>query len=120
MKYVRVIQCVAEGDGVRLEMLGDDDNTHRFEVSPECAGLLGASLTAEFEKLGMEEKAQQLVRPTGMQVARSEQGEPMVIMSLKGGAELPLVFKQESLSVLISELQGLMKAVQPESQIRWR
>ena len=120
MKYVRMVECTAEGDGVRVEMLGDDQERHRFLVSNECAKLLGASLTAQVEKLGLEGKDQQLIRPKGMQTARTDQGEPMVLMTLEGGAELPLVFKPESLTVLISELENLLRAVQPGSQMRWR
>ena len=41
-------------------------------------------------------------------------------MTLKGGVELPLVFKPESLGVLISELEGLRTVLQPGSQVRWR
>jgi hypothetical protein len=119
VKYVRVIEWSAEGDSIRLEMLGEDQETHRFEVSAECAGVLVAALAAEFEKLKVRDKEQQFIRPRGMQTARTEQGEPMILMTLEGGAELPLVFKPESLGVLISELQGLMRAVQPGSQIRW-
>lgn len=120
MKYVRVVQWSAESGSIRLEMLGEDQNIHRFEVSTECAGVLVAALGAEFEKLNMQEKEQQFIRPTGMQTGRTEQGEPMILMSLKGGAELPLVFRPESLGVLISELEGLMRSVQPGSQMRWR
>ncbi len=120
LKYVRVVECSAKGDGIHLDLLGEDQQNHRFEVSGECAGLLAASLAAEVEKLGLDGKAQQLIRPKGMQTGRTDQGEPMVLMALEGGAELPLVFKPESLRVLISELEGLMQAVQPGSQMRWR
>jgi hypothetical protein len=119
LKYVRVVQWSSQDDGIRLEMLGDDEETHRFEVSSECAGALAAALAAELEKLNGAGKEQQFIRPTGMQTAKTEQGEPMILMSLKGGVELPLVFKPESLSAIISELQGLMGAVQTGSQVRW-
>ena len=71
------------------------------------------------EELSVQDKEQQFIRPTGMQTAMTEQGEPMILMALKGGTELPLVFKPESLSVLISQLEGLLRAIQPGSQIRW-
>lgn len=120
MKYLQVVQWSADGGGIRLEMLGEDQNIHRFEVSSECAGVLSAALAAEVEKLNVQEKEQQLIRPTGMQTARTEQGEPMILMTLNGGTELPLVFRTESLGALISELEGLMRSVRPGSQIRWR
>ncbi len=120
MKYVQVVQWSAEGGSIRLEMLGEDQNIHRFEVSSECAGVLVAALAAELEKLNVQDNEQQIIRPTGMQTGKTEQGEPMLFMTLKGGAELPLVFKPESLGVLISELEALMRSVQPGSQIRWR
>lgn len=101
-------------------MLGEDQEIHRFEVSSECAGLLVAALAAELEKLNVQGKEQQFIRPTGMQTARTEQGEPMILMALEGGTELPLVFRPQSLGVLISELEGLMRSVQPGSQMRWR
>lgn len=119
MKYVRVVQWSAENDGIHLEMLGDDQEIHRFEVTAECAGVLVAALAAESEKLNVENKDQQFIRPTGMQTAKTEQGEPVILMSLKGGVELPLVFKPESLGVLIAELEGLMRSIQPGSQVRW-
>lgn len=120
MKYTRVLEWQAERDGIRFEMLGDDQETHRFEVSAECAGTLVAALAAESEKLNAEGKDQQFIRPTGMQTAKTADGEPVILMTLKGGVELPLVFKAESLGVLIAELQGLMGSLQPGSQIRWR
>ena len=101
-------------------MLGEDQNIHHFDVSVECAGVFAAALGAESEKLNGLDKAQQFIRPTGMQTAKTEQGEPMILMSLKGGVELPLVFKQESLGPLISELEGLRKLIEAGSQIRWR
>jgi len=119
LKYVRVVRCAAEDGDIRVEMLGEDQETHRFDVSSECAGLLAASLAVEFEKIEGQDKDRQLIRPTGMQTARTERGEPMILMSLQGGAELPLVFKPESLGVLISELQRLMRSGAPEPQIRW-
>lgn len=118
MKYVRVVQWSAKGDSIHLEMLGEDQGIHHLEIGSECAGVFVAALAAEFEKLNVQDKEQQFIRPTGMQTARTEQGEPMILMTLEGGTELPLVFKPESLGVLISELQGLMR-VQPQSQIRW-
>lgn len=120
MKYTRVLEWKAERDGIRFDMLGEDQETHRFEVSAECAGTLVAALAAESEKLNVENKDQQFIRPTGMQTAKTAEGEPVILMTLKGGVELPLVFKPESLTVLIGELEGLMRSLQPGSQIRWR
>jgi hypothetical protein len=119
LKYDRVVEWSTEGDNIRLEMLGEDQEIHRLEVGSECAGVLVAALAAELEKINGPNKEQQFIRPTGMQTAKTEQGEPMILMSLEGGVELPLVFRAESLGVLISELQGLMRAVQPGSQVRW-
>lgn len=120
MKYVRVVQWSTKGGSIHLELLGDDQEIHRLEVSEECAGALVGALAAESEKLNGEDRDQQFIRPTGMQTAMSGEGEPVILMTLKGGVELPLVFKPESLSVLISELEGLMKVLQPGSQVRWR
>ena len=119
MKFVGVVQWSVERGSVHLEMLGEDQETHRFEVSSECAGVLVAALAAEAEMLEGKDKDQQFIRPTGMQTGRTAEGEPVIVMSLKGGVELPLVFKPESLSVLISQLEGLLRAIQPGSQIRW-
>jgi hypothetical protein len=44
----------------------------------------------------------------------------MLFMTLRGGAELPFVFKRESLDVLISELQKLKALIEPGAQIHWR
>lgn len=120
MKYVRLVQCQAKGDSIRVDLTGEDQQDHSFDVSADCAGALVASLAAEVEKLDLEGREQQFIRPTGMQTARTEDGEPMILMTLKGGVELPLVFKTESLSVLISELEGLKRTLQPGSQMRWR
>ncbi len=119
MKYVGVVQWSVHGDNIHLEMLGEDEAIHALEVSAECAGVLVAALAAESERLNMEDKDQQFVRPTGMQTGRTAEGEPVILMSLKGGVQLPLVFKPESLNVLVSELQGLMRSVQPGSEMRW-
>jgi hypothetical protein len=119
LRYDRVVQWSSKDGSIHLEMLGEDQEIHRLEVSAECAGVLVAALAAEAEKLNTQGKEQQFIRPTGMQTAKTEQGEPMILMALKGGTELPLVFKPESLGVLISELQGLMRAVQSGSQVRW-
>ena len=119
MKYIRVVECAAQGDGIRLDMLAEDQAVHRFEVSAECAGALVAELAAQTGKLNVQDK-QQFIRPTGMQTGKTEKGEPLLFLALEGGAELPLLFKPESLSVLISELEGLRNAVPTEPQIRWR
>jgi hypothetical protein len=120
LKYVRVVSCVAEDDSIRVEMLGEDQENHRFEVGSECAGVLASQLAAEFEKLKSADKEQQFVRPIGLQTAKTEAGEPMLLLTLEGGAELPLVFRPESVGLIISELQGLMGAVQVGPDIRWR
>ncbi len=120
MKYVRVVQCRAEGGGIRVEMLREDQETDRFDVGSECAGLLVAALAAEVEKLKGQDNEQQFIRPVGFQTAMTEAGEPMILFTLEGGAELPLVFRRESVGLIISELQGLMGAVQVGPEIRWR
>ncbi|QDZ06207.1 hypothetical protein FPZ24_00900 [Sphingomonas panacisoli] len=120
MKYVRVVQWATKGDTVQLEMLGEDEQTHTLEVSTDCAGALVAALASEAEKFNAQGKDQQMIRPTGLQTGKTADGEPVILMTLKGGTELPLVFKAESLSVLISELQGLMGSLQQGSQIRWQ
>ena len=119
MKYDRVVQWSVDADSIRLEMLGEDQETHRIEVSTECAGVLVAALAAELAKLDMEGMDQQLIRPTSMQTGSTHDGEPMIILTLKGGMELPLVFKPDSLGVLIAELEKLRGHVQSGSQIRW-
>jgi hypothetical protein len=113
------VQWSAGADGIRLEMLGEDQQVHHLEVSAECAGALVAALAAESERFSGPDKDQQCIRPTGMQTGRTADGEPVILISLKGGVELPLVFKPESLNVLVSELQGLMRSVQPGSEMRW-
>lgn len=118
MKFVEVVQWSTKGGEIRLEMLDEDRNAQNIEVSSDCAGVLAAALAAALEKLGAGDRGQ-IMRPTGMQTAKTQDGEPMVLLSLKGGAELPLVFKPESLAVLISELQGLMRDVRPGSEVRW-
>lgn len=120
MRYIRVLEWAAEGDGIRFDMLGDDQETHRFEVSTECAGSLVGALAAESEKFNAEGKDQQFIRPTGMQTAKTAEGEPVILMTLKGGTELPLVFKAEALNVLVRELEGLQRSLDPGSQVRWR
>ena len=117
MKYVRLIDWSAAGDSIRLEMLAEDQTTHAFEVSAECAGALVAALAAETEKL--QDKAQQFIRPTAIQAARTEHGEAIVLMTLQSGAELPLVFQAQGLTLLIAELEGLLRVVEPGSEIRW-
>lgn len=120
MKYNRVVRWSADGDAIALEMLGEDQQPHRLEVGFECAGVLAAALGAELARLGGDGKDQQLIRPTGMQIANTHDGEPMIILSLEGGVELPLVFKPESMGVLIAQLEKLMAHLQSGSQIRWR
>ena len=120
MKYVRVVQWSVENDSIRFEMFGEDQNTHHFEVSAACAGVLVAALAAEVQKLDVESKDHQLIRPTGVQTGKTDQGEPMLFMTLKGGVELPLVFGVDSLGVLISELEKLRTNIGAESQVRWR
>jgi hypothetical protein len=119
LKYERVVEWSSEGDTIRLEMLGEDQQTHRLEVGSACAGVLVAALAAEMAKLDVESKDQQLIRPTKMQTGSTYEGEPMIILGLQGGMELPLVFKPESLGVLIAELEKLRGTVQSGSQVRW-
>jgi hypothetical protein len=120
LKYVRVVKWSTEGDSIRLEMLGEDQEIHSFEVGTDCAGVLAAALTAELEKSDGQGNERQFIRPTGMQTGKTAQNEPMLFMVLDGGTELPLVFPPEALSVLISELEGLQAILQPGSQVRWQ
>ena len=120
MKYLRVVDWSADGGGIRLQMLGEDDATHQFEVSRDCALMLSAALAAEGEKLEAADTERQFIRPTSMQTGKTGEGEPLIVMLLKGGTELPLVFKRESLGVIISELEKLRDAIQPGSQMRWQ
>jgi hypothetical protein len=120
LKYVGLVQWSAAGDGIRLEMLAEDEEVHRFEVSSECAGALVAALAAESQKLNAEGNDQQFIRPTGMQIGKTDQDEPVILFSLQGGTELPLVFKPEAMGKLVSALEGLMGTLQPGGQIRWR
>ena len=120
MKYDRVVQWSGEGDSIHLEMQGEDQQTHRFEVSIECAGALAAALGAELAKLDTQSRDQQLIRPKSMQTGSTNEGDPMLIFKLKEGMELPLVFKPENLPVLISELEKLGGQLQSGSQVRWR
>ncbi|MGX7894616.1 hypothetical protein [Tsuneonella sp. HG222] len=120
MKYVRMEQWSVDGDTITLDMLGDDDAIHTIAVSTQCAAALVAALAAETAKLSGDEAERQLIRPSGMQTGKTTDGEPILFMSLKGGAELPLVFKAEALSVLIAELEKLRLVLQPGSgQVRW-
>jgi hypothetical protein len=119
LRYHRVVQWSAAGDSIRFEMLGDDQKTHRFEVNAECAGMLAAALGAELAKLDPNEKDQQLIRPVSMQTGSTHEGEPMIILALRGGMELPLVFKPASLGLLIAELEKLRGQIQTGSEVRW-
>lgn len=119
MKYVQVVKWASEQEGVHLEMLGEDRNIHHFDLSAECVGVLVAALAIEFEKLNLEGRDQQLIRPTAMQTARTEEGEPMILFTLACGAVLPLVFRTERLGVLISELETITR-IDQSSRIRWR
>lgn len=118
MKYVRFDKWWPTEDSIHVDLVGDDEAIHGFDVSAECAGVLAAVLTAGREKLDPHNE-QQFIRPTGMQTGKTAENEPMLMMTLHGGAELPLVFKPEVLDVLISELEKLRSILQPGSQVRW-
>lgn len=120
MKYVQLMKWAVADGSILLDLLGDDQEIHSIEVSPECAGVLVAALAAETDKLNVEGRDQQFLRPTALQTARTDAGEPMVLMTLASGAELPLVFKPESLGVLIGELEALQRGLQPPGQVRWQ
>jgi hypothetical protein len=120
VKYTQVVKWSAKGDSIQLEMLGEDQEIHRLEVSADCAGVLAGALASEMEKLDGPRKQQQLVRPTGMQTGKTEQGEPILFMTFQGGTELPLVFKREALGVLISELEKLKGVLGATSEVRWQ
>lgn len=120
MKLEQLVSWSVTGDRIRLEMLDGDGQLQHLDVSGACAGVLVAALAAELQRVGGEGKDQQFIRPTGMQTARTGGGEPVVLMSLNGGVELPLVFKPESLRTLINELTGLLGVLEPDTQVRWR
>lgn len=121
MKYLQVVNWSAKGDSVHLDMLGEDQEVHSFDVSADCAGVLVGALAAEVEKLTGRDKEAQLIRPTGMQTGKTDEGEPILFMSIKGGAELPFVFKREVLDILISELEKLKGVLGGGgSEVRWR
>ena len=111
MKYVRVIQWSAEDDGIQLEMLGDDDQTHSFKVGAECAGALAAGLAAQLEKVNANGGEQQFIRPKGMQTGKTAQDEPMLFMTLEGGTELPLVFRPEALPQISDGVRDTVRSL---------
>ena len=120
MKYVELLEWSPEGDCIRFSMLGEDQEVHNFDVNASCAGALLAALAAESEKLYAEHNEQQFIRPTGLQVGKTALDEPVILLSLKGGAELPLVFKPDAVGKLITALEGLRQVLEQGSQIRWR
>ena len=100
-------------------MLGEDQQAHRLEVSTDCARALTAALASELEKIDPESEDQQLIRPQSIQTGSTHKGEPLLLLTLAGGVEMPLVFRAESLDALIAELQNLKGHLQQGSQIRW-
>jgi hypothetical protein len=120
VKYTQVVKWSAKGGSIHLDMLGEDQEVHQLEVSADCASVLAGALATEVEKLEGPRKEQQLVRPTGMQTGKTEQGEPILFMTFQGGTELPLVFKREALDVLITELEKLKGVLGGSSEVRWR
>jgi len=120
LKFVEVVEWSAKDGALHFALKGDDEVLHRIEVGLECAPVLASALVAELEKFDGQDREAQLIRPVGMQTGKTEQNEPMLFMRLQGGAELPLVFKRESLDVLISELQKLKSLIEPGGQILWR
>lgn len=117
MKYVRFEKWWPQEDSVHVEMVGEDEAVHSFDVGAECAGVLAAVLAAGSEKL--QNKEAQFIRPAGMQTGKTAQDEPMLMITLDGGAELPLVFPAPALGTLISELEKLRSMLEPGSQVRW-
>lgn len=117
MKYVRFDKWWPLEDSVHVELVGEDEQVHGFDVGAECAGVLAAVLAAGSQKL--QDQHKQFIRPTGMQTGKTHENEPMLLMVLDGGVELPLVFKPEVLGVLISELEKLRSILEPGSQVRW-
>src|SRR5690606_18103289 len=120
LKFLEVVEWSAKDGALHFAMRGEDEALHRIEVGLECAPVLASALVAELEKIGGQDREAQLIRPVGMQTGKTEQNEPMLFMRLQGGAELPLVFKRESLDVLISELQKLKSLIEPGGQVLWR
>ena len=100
-------------------MLGDDQQPHSLELSTECARSLTAALASELEKIDPESRDQQLIRPQSIQTGQTYKGEPLLLLTLAGGVEMPLVFSAQSLDALIAELQNLKGHLQGGSQIRW-
>ncbi len=119
MRYDRVVEWSTVDGMIRLELLGEDHKTHRIEVNPECAGALAAALGAEIAKLGLDGKDQQLIRPKSMQTGKTYDGEPMIILTLQGGMELPLVFRPAGLDLLAAEIDKLRGEAPQGSEIRW-
>jgi hypothetical protein len=119
LKYVRVLQWSADGDSIKVDMLGEDDSTQSLELGKGCAATLAGALASELEKLNAQGVEQQFIRPKGLQTGKTERGEPVLFMTLEGGVELPLVFQPEVLEPLISELEKLKAVLQPSSSVRW-
>ena len=71
-------------------------------------------LAAGLEKSNPQGVEQQFIRPTGMQTGKTAQDEPMLMMTLDGGVELPLVFPAQALGMLIAELEKLRSIIEPE------
>jgi hypothetical protein len=114
-----VIEWSAAGQDIQLQLLGDDDVTHKVELSRECASVLASALAAEVEKGAAVEGQQQFIRPVGLQTGKTALNEPVLFMTLQGGAELPLVFQTGVLGPLIAELQKLKLILEPGGDVRW-
>lgn len=117
MKYVKFGKWWPQDDSIHVEMVGEDEQVHSFDVGAECAGVLASVLAAGSEKL--QDKERQFVRPTGMQTGKTAQDEPLLMITLDGGAELPLVFPAQALGTLISELEKLRSVIEPGAEVRW-
>jgi hypothetical protein len=117
LKYVKFDKWWPQEDSIHVEMVGEDEQVHSFDVGAECAGVLAAVLAAGSEKLQNAET--QFIRPTGLQTGKTAQDEPLLMITLDGGAELPLVFPAKALGTLISELEKLRSIIEPGTEVRW-
>ena len=114
MRFVRVLNSGVDRvtGTVEVQMLGDDQVRYNLDFSQKCVALLVTALAAELGKLPIV-VGEQFIVAKSLATGVSNEGAPMLILTLEGGAKLPLVVQGGDLNELIVALQALTSSIAP-------
>jgi hypothetical protein len=105
---LRHVEARPDSNSVYVEMIAEDRQPFGFEIDAECAAPSLAAIAGALGQLPQEADANfQFLQGKGLNFGHLEDGTPVFVLTLAGGAVLRILLRSGDLTGLIEELQGL-------------